>query len=145
MADPQARFDHMIAQLREHGLRVTPQRMLVLKILAKSEDHPSVERIYEQVQAEFPSTSLATVYKTIATLKEMGEVLELSLKHDSRHYDGNKPYPHPHAICSRCHRIVDPEGLNLSGLADRIARTTGYRITSHQLNFFGLCPECLKE
>lgn len=145
MEDPQTRFDHMIAKLREHGLRLTPQRMLILKILAKSEDHPSVERIYEQVIAEFPSTSLATVYKTIAMLKEMGEVLELSLNHDTRRYDGNKPYPHPHVVCSRCNRIVDPDGLNLDGLADRIAKATGYRITSHQLSFFGLCPECLKE
>ena len=77
MADPEARLDEMITRLKERGHRLTPQRMAVLKILAVSEGHPSVEQIYERVKVDFPMTSLATVYKTVALLKEMGEVLEL--------------------------------------------------------------------
>ena len=69
MADPQARLDQMLAKLREQNFRITPQRLAVLKILSVSDGHPSVERIYNQVKADFPTTSQATVYKTVTLLR----------------------------------------------------------------------------
>jgi len=142
MADPQARLDEMTARLKERGHRLTPQRMAVLRILAVSEEHPSVEQIYERVKADFPMTSLATVYKTVTLLKEMGEVLELGFSDDCNRYDGNKPYPHPHLICIKCRNIVDPEVAALSELRQEVAQSTGYQIMSHRLDFFGICPQC---
>jgi len=142
MADPQARLDEMTTRLKERGHRLTPQRMAVLRILAASEEHPSVEQIYERVKADFPMTSLATVYKTVTLLKEMGEVLELGFSDDCNRYDGNKPYPHPHLICIKCRNIVDPEVAALSELRQEVAQSTGYQIMSHRLDFFGICPQC---
>jgi Fur family peroxide stress response transcriptional regulator len=142
MADPQARLDELTTGLRERGNRLTPQRMAVLKILAADEGHPSVEQIYESVKVDFPMTSLATIYKTVTLLKEMGEVLELGFSDDSNRYDGNKPYPHPHLICTECRNIVDPQVAALSELHQEVARSTGYRILSHRLDFFGICPRC---
>jgi Fur family peroxide stress response transcriptional regulator len=142
MADPQARLDELTTGLRERGNRLTPQRMAVLKILAADEGHPSVEQIYESVKVDFPMTSLATIYKTVTLLKEMGEVLELGFSDDSNRYDGNKPYPHPHLICTECRNIVDPQVAALSELHQEVARSTGYRILSHRLDFFGICPQC---
>ena len=72
MADPEARLDELTTGLRERGNRLTPQRMTVLKVLTASEEHPSVEQIYERVKVDFPMTSLATIYKTVTLLKEMG-------------------------------------------------------------------------
>ena len=142
MADTQTRLDEMITRLKEGGHRLTPQRMAVLKILAASEEHLSVEQIYERVKVDFPMTSLATIYKTVTLLKEMGEVLELGFSHDSNRYDGNKPYPHPHLICTKCRNIVDPQVTTLSELPQEVAQSTGYRIVSHRLDFFGICPQC---
>ena len=142
MADPQARVDELITKLKERGHRLTPQRMAVLKILAASEEHPSVEQIYERVKAEFPMTSLATIYKTVTLLKEMGEVLELGFSDDSNRYDGNKPYPHPHLICIQCKSIADLQVANLSELPQTVAQSTGYRIVSQRLDFSGICPQC---
>ena len=142
IADPEARLDELVARLREQGHRLTPQRMAVLKILAASEGHPSVEQIYERVKTDFPMTSLATIYKTVTLLKEMGEVLELGFSDDSNRYDGNKPYPHPHLICTKCRSIVDPEIATLRELHQEVARSTGYRILSHRLDFLGVCPQC---
>jgi len=142
MTDPQARLDEMTTRLKEREHRLTPQRMAVLKILAASEEHPSVEQIYERVKADFPMTSLATVYKTVTLLKEMGEVLELGFSDDCNRYDGNKPYPHPHLICIKCRNIVDPEVAALSELRQEVAQSTGYQIMSHRLDFFGICPQC---
>ncbi len=142
MTTSQSRLDELIIRLKEQGHRLTPQRMAVLKVLTSSEDHPGVEQIYEQVRVDFPMTSLATVYKTIGVLKEMGEVLELSFSDDSKRYDGNKPYPHPHLICVKCRNIVDPEVPTLGELPQRVAQTTGYQITNHRLDFYGICPQC---
>ncbi len=142
MADTQTRLDEMIARLRERGHRLTPQRMAVLRILASSEEHPSVEQIYERVKVDFPMTSLATIYKTVTLLREMGEVLELGFSDDSNRYDGNKPYPHPHLICVKCKKIVDLEVASLSELPQVVAQSTGYQIVSQRLDFFGVCPQC---
>lgn len=142
MADVQARLDEMTTRLKEQEHRLTPQRMAVLRILAASEEHPSVEQIYERVKTDFPMTSLATIYKTVTVLKGIGEVLELGFSDDSNRYDGNKPYPHPHLICIKCKNIVDPEVATLSELRQEVAQSTGYQIMSHRLDFFGICPKC---
>jgi len=142
MADHPSRLTQLISRLRERGFRLTPQRMAVLRILAESAQHPSVEDIYDRMKPDFPMTSLTTVYKTVALLKEMGEVLELGFSDDSNRYDGIKPYPHPHLICVRCRKIVDPELGVLSKLPLEVAQTTGYRIVSHRVDFFGICPDC---
>jgi Fur family peroxide stress response transcriptional regulator len=144
VADPQERLEQMIRVLKDEGCRLTPQRLTMLRILAKSEGHPSAEQIYEQIRAGYPTTSLATVYKTLSLLKNMGEVLEITFPSVGSHYDGNKPYPHPHVICTRCGQILDPKFEVMAGISQKIARQTGYKITHQQLNFFGLCPECQK-
>ena len=132
----------MLERLKSQDFRITPQRLLVIRILAESEGHPTVEEIYEEVKAEFPTTSLATVYKTISLLKELDEVLELGFPDGSNRYDGNKPFPHPHVICMKCKKITDPEFISLDDLSAEMSRQTGYRIFSHRLDFFGLCPDC---
>ncbi|MEJ2431513.1 MAG: Fur family transcriptional regulator [Deltaproteobacteria bacterium] len=142
MADPQERLEQMIRVLRDKGCRLTPQRLAMLRILSKSEGHPSAEQIYEKIRADYPTTSLATIYKTLSLLKNMGEVFELAFASVGSHYDGKKPYPHPHLICTQCGRIIDPEFGPVAGIAEAIARQTGYKITHQQLNFFGLCPKC---
>jgi Fur family peroxide stress response transcriptional regulator len=145
LADPQKRLEQMIRRLREKGGRLTPQRLAMLRIIAESKGHPSAEQIYEQIKADFPTTSLATIYKTLSLLKDLGEVLELNLAGVGSRFDGNKPYPHPHVICTKCGQIIDPEFEPMAGISQEIARQTGYKITHQQLNFFGLCPTCQKE
>jgi Fur family peroxide stress response transcriptional regulator len=132
----------MVEKLKEHEFRITPQRLAVLKILAKSVGHPSVEDIFKQVRPVFPTTSLATIYKTVNLLKEIGEVVELDFSEESNRYDGNRPYPHPHLICTKCKTIMDPDMATVEDLSKEIARKTGYEILNHRLDFFGICPRC---
>jgi Fur family transcriptional regulator, peroxide stress response regulator len=136
------RIEEMLAKLKSCDFRITPQRLAVLKILAASESHPSVDDIYKKVKAEFPMTSLATVYKTVSLLKELNEVLELGFPDGSNRYDGLNPFPHPHVICMKCKKIMDPELMNVDELSEEMSRKTGYKIFNHRLDFFGLCPEC---
>jgi Fur family peroxide stress response transcriptional regulator len=140
--DPQVRMDTMINKLKERDFRITPQRLAVLKILAESKGHPSVEDIFKQVKPNFPTTSLATIYKTVNLLKKIGEVVELDFSEESNRYDGNKPYPHPHLICTKCKTIMDPDMATFEDLSKELARKTGYEILNHRLDFFGVCPRC---
>jgi Fur family transcriptional regulator, peroxide stress response regulator len=142
MPDPEIRFQRLVTRLRERAYRLTPQRVALLRLIASSEGHPSAAHLYEQIKGQFPTTSLATVYKTLNLLKELGEVLELGFSGDDNRYDGSRPYPHPHLICVRCRTIMDPEVRPIDGLAEEVARRTGYQVLGHRLDFYGLCPDC---
>jgi Fur family peroxide stress response transcriptional regulator len=136
------RLDNLATKLRKRGQRLTPQRMAVLKVLASSEEHLSVDQIYEQVKVDFPMTSLATIYKTINTLKEIGEVRELNFSIGCNRYDGFDPSPHPHLVCMICEKITDVKTADLEYLAKEAADQSGYKIVSQRLDFFGFCPDC---
>ena len=141
MNDLDTRIEHLMDRLRQRQCRMTPQRVALVRLLAASKGHPSAADLYEQLRAQFPTTSLATVYKTLALLDEMGEVLSLQFG-DSTHYDGNKPYPHPHLICLRCRKIgYGPQTVGET-LQQQAAKDSGFRITGHRLDFYGLCPDC---
>lgn len=132
----------MLDRLRAAGHRITPQRVAILTILAASHGHPTVEQVHARVIQDHPSISLATVYKTITLLKQAGDVLELEFSELSNRYDGANPHPHPHLICTKCDEIMDPDDHDVSAMVQRIAAETGYVISSHRLDFYGICPSC---
>lgn len=142
MADPQARYEELVNKLRNLQYRLTPQRVALVRLLAASEGHPSASQLYDQLQAQFPTTSPGTIYKTLNLLKDLDEVLELGFSDDSNRYDGNRPYPHPHLICVRCRKITDQEGNLADKLVREVARESGYQVVSHRLDFYGVCPHC---
>ena len=137
-----SRVDNMLGKLAKMGFRITPQRLAVLKILAESKGHPGAEEIHALVKTDFPTTTIATVYKTLAVLKSTGEVLELEFSGDYNRYDGKTPDPHPHLICIKCKRIVDPDFASLAEMTEKLASQTGYKLISHRLDFYGICPGC---
>ena len=126
MTDPEKRFETIIQKLRDNGHKITPQRLAIVKILARSEGHPSVENIHGRIKKDFPTMSLATVYKNILLIKSLGEVLELGFPDGSNRYDGNKPNPHPHVICIRCKKIVDPDLDNLDEMEKQVESDTNF-------------------
>lgn len=142
MCDGEARFRALLLKLKARHYRMTPQRLALLRLVAISEAHPSAAHLYEQVQAQFPDMSLATVYKTLNVLKELGEVLELGFSDDDNRFDGRQPAPHPHLICTCCRKIVDLDAVPVAELTSEMARQTGFEILSHRLDFYGLCPGC---
>ncbi|MFC1856603.1 Fur family transcriptional regulator [Thermodesulfobacteriota bacterium] len=142
MTNPNERFDSILKKLRENNHKLTPQRLAIVKILAHSDGHPNVEKIYERLQDDFPTMSLATVYRNVMLLKSLGEVLELGFPDGSNRYDGNQPYPHPHVICVKCKKIIDPDLITLKDMTAEVTDETGFKILTHRLDFFGVCPDC---
>ena len=143
MSDPEKRFDSIVHKLRENYHKLTPQRLAIAKILAVSENHPSVEDIYAKLKDDFPTMSLATVYRNVLLFKSLGEVLELGFPGSSNRYDGNKPFPHPHVMCVQCKKLIDSNLESLKDMTKEVAAETNFKILTHRLDFFGICNECL--
>jgi len=141
-ADHHQRFETIVRKIRESNHKLTPQRLAVAKILARSEGHPSVETIYERLRDDYPTMSLATVYRNVMLIKSLGEVLELGFPEGGNRYDGNKPYPHPHVMCVRCKKIIDPELHSLQDLTREVTAISGFKILTHRMDFFGVCDAC---
>jgi Fur family transcriptional regulator, peroxide stress response regulator len=138
----QERFETLLEKLRARGSRITSHRLAMLDLLAVSEGHPSAAQIFNTLRLQFPTISLATVYKTLAVLKEEGEVLEINLPLEAR-YDGNKPYSHPHLICTSCGNIIDGDELSgFSNASKEILGHYGFEVAQSQIVFYGKCRDC---
>jgi Fur family transcriptional regulator, peroxide stress response regulator len=142
MEPREARIAELTRKLAEQGYRITPQRLAVVQALVDARHHPSAEELFARVRETCPTTSRATIYKTLDTLKAIGEVLELQFRDGSNRYDGVRPQSHPHLVCTRCGKIEDVDLDGISALAAAVAAATGYEIRSHRVDFYGLCAAC---
>lgn len=134
----------LIAKYREKGFKLTPQRLAILKFLDGNTGHPSAEDIYTSIRKIYPTVSFATVYNTLQALGDKGEILEITIDPQKRHYDPN-PKPHHHIICLECNKIGDifedySEALQLPNSIVEEFKPVG----SH-INFYGICRECQKK
>lgn len=127
--------------LTERGLRVTHQRLAIYECLVTSEEHPSAEDIYEALRERVPGLSLATVYKTLNVLVEMGLALKLGFGDDVNRYEGN-PEPHINLVCVRCKKFVDRDEERLLAIAETLRAESGFTLFSQRHEIYGLCPEC---
>jgi Fur family transcriptional regulator, peroxide stress response regulator len=134
--------NELITALKQAGFRLTPQRVALARILVEEQTHLTVEQIYSQLRGQFPTTSLATVYKTIAVLKDLGLVHEIRVGDNHTRYDGSHHSSHSHLICTHCKVVIDAQSTDLDLLATQAAKRSGYRIEAVRLDFFGVCPDC---
>lgn len=98
--------------------------------------------IYEHLRLQYPSLSLMTVYNTINTLIELGQVHALGDCGDNNiHYDANTS-PHVHLACISCHHLMDIPAPQIEELRDEVSRASGYQLLGARMMFYGLCPAC---
>ena len=129
--------------LRSNGFKVTPQRLAVYEALANTKEHPNAEMIFNGLQATYPTMSLATVYKTIDILHEIGLVQILNAGGDSFRYDADVS-EHAHIRCVECGRVDDVFDLDTAKFNDQIQQNTKYRLVGQQFYFYGICADCQK-
>jgi len=130
--------------LREKGFKVTPQRLAIYKMLSSTKSHPNAEMIFNELQPMYPTMSLATVYKTMEILKEIGLVQMLNASEDSFRYDADTSN-HPHVRCMECGRIDDVDNIDSEEFVNQVSQGTKYQLTGQQFYFYGICPECQKK
>jgi Fe2+ or Zn2+ uptake regulation protein len=126
---------------RDRGLRVTPQRQAIFRLLQTEERHPTVEALYEQARARMPTISLKTVYQTVHDLAALGEVHLIELGTGSLRVDPNVEDEHHHLVCTSCGRVrdlpVEFDGLRLPARYRR-----EFTVDDVEVIFRGRCESC---
>ncbi len=139
--EKEQKLSAFIEKCKKAGLKITPQRIAVYEILLNSTNHPTVEEIYEEVKKKYPFVSLATVYRTVETLEQMGLAKKVCYWGSSARYDANME-EHHHLICVKCGSIKDiylDEELNIP------KNLNGFETSGYSVNIYGLCPKCKEE
>ncbi|HHD11666.1 MAG TPA: transcriptional repressor [Deltaproteobacteria bacterium] len=132
-----------IEKYRSKGLKLTPQRLAILEYLDGNTSHPTAEDIYRAVKKKHPTISFATVYNTLQALLEMGEVMELTIDPERKHFDPNTT-PHHHIVCTRCGKIGDVFVDYSSALELPPEVTEEFTPISNHIDFYGVCKKCNK-
>ena len=128
--------------MRNQGMKITPQRLMIFKVLENNTSHPSAEEIFKRVKRIYPAVSFTTIYKTLETLRDLGEVKELIIDDDRKHYDPNTN-THHHFICSNCKKIYDifEDFSPHVKLPDSLKKD--YTVCEFRISFHGVCRECV--
>jgi len=134
----------VVATLRQHGYKLTPQRWVVIQAITSSQDRLTPAAIYEKVRQEDPNIGLVTIYRTLEILAELKLICELHAGGSCRSYTFSAPRHHHHVICSNCGTVIDFTSCNLGEVQQDLTEETGFRIDGHLLEFVGLCPACQK-
>ena len=129
--------------LERHGVRATPQRLLVLSELAREPDDATAQEIWGRLREGRHTTGLATVYRTLALFHDAGMIDALS-----HHSGGEQCYRlcsethHHHLVCERCHRVVEVENCDLDGWVNKAAKRHGFVANEHRVEISGFCADC---
>ena len=147
----QQRMQLMLDGVRGAGLKLTPQRLAIVRELAGDESHPTAQELYERLRSTLPSMSFATVYNTLDALTAAGLCSAMSLSPGSGRFDPNMA-PHHHLVCDGCGAVRDlpaaasgaPAGLDApASLRSAVSRAApGFALRSVERIFRGLCASC---
>ena len=131
--------------LRRAGKRITPQRVLILKVIRESGGHLDADEIYRLAKQKAPRLSLSTVYRTINVLKEAGVIEELHLGEEHHHYELRGEKGHHHLICQDCGKVVEFECPFSEQLMRDLGEKYGFEIAAIHLDLVGHCAECRRK
>jgi Fur family transcriptional regulator, ferric uptake regulator len=129
--------------LKQRGLRMTPQRQLVLDAVASMQGHVSADQVYQHVVRVFPDVNISTVYRTLEVLEELGVVRHTHFHDDVALYERTDMAPHHHMVCSRCGADFELDLDVLQPLADELRRRYGFEADLAHSAIVGQCRACL--
>ena len=136
------------AKLSERGYKMTPQRKEILKIFVEQSDrhHMSAEDVYGILRENESEIGLATVYRALDLLSELGILVQVDFGDGCARYELNtadpKVHHHHHLICVKCKKVIEFEEDLLDDLEQTIAEESGFQIINHEVKFFGYCKNC---
>lgn len=140
-------IDVLKDKLKETGFKITPQRRAIVEILLKNNHtHLSSEEIYDLVRVDCPEIGLATVYRTMQLLDEIGAISKLNLDDGCIRYeiclDKEDSHNHHHLICKKCGKIMEAKEDLLDNIECEIQKLYNFEILDHDVKFYGLCEDC---
>lgn len=134
--------------LKEKGLKVTRQRLVVLEVLAENpQEHLTAEEIYERVKVDNPDIGLATVYRTVQLLLELELIERINLDDGFVRYEigdtqDGEHHRHHHLICLRCGGVTAFQKDMLEALETGVQAALGFQVTDHEVKLYGICKDC---
>lgn len=134
--------DDLTRSLHESGLRLTPQRLLILETLQSTDEHISAEEICTRVRQSYPYVNISTVYRTLDTLRELGLVTSADLGGGSVRYHWADKGRHHHLVCQRCGKMLDLDEELTKELELAIEQRYAFRANLTHLTIFGICQNC---
>lgn len=141
LAEDPNKLLEFITNCKKRGIKITPQRLAIYKILATKSKHPTINEIYEGIKMDYPSLSLNTVYKTIQVFIEFGMASQFTSREGVIRYE-IKTEPHHHILCLKCRAIRDLFDKSLEGLDVPQTLKGGFDITRYDVIFYGYCSDC---
>ena len=130
------------AALKARGLRMTPQRQLILHVVADLHGHISVDQVYQQVVTQFPDVNISTVYRTLEVLEELGFVRHTHFHDSVAQYQRTDEAPHQHMQCSVCGHDSELDIAILEPLAEELQRRYGFTADLTHTAIVGICAAC---
>jgi Fur family transcriptional regulator, ferric uptake regulator len=130
------------AALREAGVRITRQRRVVLRLLARASDHPDAMELHRRAAAEDASISLTTVYRTLKVLEEKGEIHRHAFEGGPSRFEPADAAHHDHLIDLDNGQVIEFRSEKIEALQREIARDLGYEIVRHRLELYGRKRRC---
>ena len=137
-----ARHEGPSERLRRLGVRVTPQRVFVLEALELNSGHMTAEEIMQWASRRYPALNLATVYRTLDLLTEVGLVAQTDLGGGAASYELVGDSPHHHLACERCGAVIEMDEALLEGLRAEALRVHGFHARPRHLAIYGVCRAC---
>jgi Fur family ferric uptake transcriptional regulator len=131
--------------LKKTGLKFTKQREIIFSTLYKNPNHLTAEDLYLVIKKQYPELNIgiATVYRTLAMLEENGLISSIQLNNGKK-FEILKSH-HDHLICTSCGRIVEFHNDEIEKLQEKVASESGFKLTNHIMQLYGLCEECQKK
>ncbi len=124
------------------GLRSTRQRTAVTRLLDDVDDFRSAQEIHEQLRRSGEGIGLTTVYRTLQTLADAGEIDMLRTDSGEAVYRRCSAHHHHHLVCRHCGHTVEVEGPTVELWAEKVAAEHGFTDISHTVEIFGSCVDC---
>ncbi len=133
--------EQFVQRCRQHGLKVTPQRLAIYRQLLTSSEHPSADVVHKKIVQEYPTISFDTVNRTLLTFADIGVIETVESHSGVRRYDTDIA-PHHHLHCIRCGNIVDfcDSDLDAIKVPERIARQ--FTVLGKRVSIRGICRAC---
>ncbi|RUM35018.1 MAG: Fur family transcriptional regulator, partial [Desulfobulbus sp.] len=128
----------------QNTLRMTHQREVILDELGKAKGHPTADSLYEKVKKRLPRISLATVYRNLEILSEVGMIRKLEISGRQKRFDWDLEQ-HDHIYCVQCYRVDNIDIERDQKLSCPSAHDRGYLVKGCRVEFYGICPKCQKE
>ena len=129
--------EQLTVAFRNAGLKVTPQRQLLFRLLHENSTHPTAESLFTSASAHMPGISLRTVYQTLTDLTDMGELTSIDFGSGASHFDPNVAHHH-HAVCDSCGAIHDVYVED----APRLTGLDGFSVEHSHIVYRGTCAAC---